>query len=57
MTAEEEKAAEYRRQCQRRKEFQSLRALQLQGSDYARRQLCLKTKPLLSGKRGDSSDD
>lgn len=57
MTDEEERAAEYRRQCARRKEFQVLLAQKRQGSDYARRQLCLKTKPLRRADAGDTSND
>jgi hypothetical protein len=57
MTEEDERAAEYRRQCERRREFQQFLAQKRKGDDYARRQLCLKTKPLLKGSKGDTSND
>lgn len=57
MTDEEERAAEYRRQCERRREFQSVLASKRKGDDYARRQLCLKTKPVRRGDAGDTSND
>lgn len=57
MTEEEEKAAEYRRDCERRREFQLFLAHKRKGDEYARRQLCLKTKPLLRGPKGDTSDE
>jgi hypothetical protein len=57
MTVEEEKAAAYRRQCEKRAEFREFLKQKLKGDDYARRQLCLKTKPLLKGSKGDSSND
>lgn len=57
LTVEDERAVEYRRQCERRVEFQQLLALKLKGNDYARRQLCLKTKPAMRGPKGDTSYD
>lgn len=57
MTEEDERAAEYRRQRERRREFQSFLAQKLKGDEYTRRQLCLKTKPLLRGSMGDTSND
>lgn len=57
MADEEERAAEYRRQCKRRREFQSVLASKRKGDDYARRQLYLKTKPLRQGDAGETSND
>ena len=57
LTVEDEKAVAYRRQCERRQEFQELLAQKLKGDDYARRQLCLKTKPAMKGPKGDTSYD
>lgn len=57
LTAEEERARVYREQCVKRKEFQDFLAKKREGSDYARRLLCEKTKPLLRGDRGDSSNE
>jgi len=56
LTAEEQKAVNYRRQCEKRVEFQALLVWKQRGSDYVRRQLCLKTKPLLQGEKGDTSN-
>lgn len=57
LTEEEERAAEYCRQSVRRREFQNFLAKKLEGSDEARRQLCIKTKPLMRGSKGDTSND
>lgn len=57
LTVEDEKAVEYRRQCERRVEFQQTLAQKLKGDDYARRQLCLKTKSAVKGPKGDTSYD
>lgn len=57
LTAEDERAIAYRRQCERRLEFQQFLAQKLKGNDYARRQLCLKTKPAMRGSKGDTSYD
>jgi len=57
MTEEDERAAQYRRDCERRMEFKQFLKDKLKGDDYARRQLCLKTKPLLRGSKGDTSND
>jgi len=56
LTEEEERARVYREQCKKRKEFQEFLAQKRKGDDYARRQLCIKTKPLLRGEKGDSSN-
>jgi hypothetical protein len=57
MTDEDQRASEYRRQCERRHEFQQTLVQKLKGDDYARRQLCLKTKPAMKGTKGDTSYD
>lgn len=57
LTAEEERARVYREQAKKRKEFQEFLAQKRKGNDYARRLLCEKTKPLLQGERGDSSNE
>jgi hypothetical protein len=56
LTAEEERARVYREQCDKRKEFQEFLATKRKGNDYARRLLCEKTKPLLRGERGETSN-
>lgn len=57
LTAEEERARVYRLQHVKRKEFQEFLSLKRIGNDYARRQLCIKMKPLLPGPAGDTTDD
>jgi hypothetical protein len=57
MTAEEERALEYRRQCERRAEFQEFLEQKLQGDDFAYQELLKRTRAAMQGEEGDGSYD